>query len=190
MFDVTSYVNGVVTRTARVSSAAAQRANSEVRLANVAAKADPFPVQPHVVNEYLNDAALLVVFDEEGNPACVFDAFILASVNETDQEKSSFLFTFGDAALFGGMDRKPRIYAYSGFLVDSQKDGKCISVWKALYDRYLRATLVADESRYAQIFYRDQWREGYITGCRLAEAADRPQTAILTFNMFVIKEGS
>lgn len=143
----------------------------------------------HVVNEYHKDAALLVVFDAKGKPVCVFDHFILGSVSEQDQEKSSFLFTFGDAVIFGGMERRTRLYAYSGFLIDSKTDGFCISVWRRLYDKYLRATATADENRYARLYYRDQIRDGYITSCRLSEAADRPQTAVLSFNMFVLDEG-
>ena len=163
---------------------------SAKRIADADAKADPYPVEAHVVNEYLDDAALLVVYDDKRIPKCVFDHFILGSINEQDQEKSAFVFTFGDAVLFGGMERRTRLYAYSGFLVDSQKDGKCISAWRRLYDKYLRATAMAEENRYARLFYRDQVRDGYITACRMAESADRPHTAVFNFNMFVINEST
>lgn len=172
------------------ANAEALLAASAKRIEAADAKADPYPVESHVVNEYLDDAALLVVYDDKKVPKCVFDHFILGSINEQDQEKSAFVFTFGDAVLFGGMERRTRLYAYSGFLVDSQKDGKCISAWRRLYDKYLRATAMAEENRYARLFYRDQVRDGYITACRMAESADRPQTAVFNFNMFVINESA
>ena len=142
-----------------------------------------------VTRDYTSEFACLSIIGRDGRPLCLFDHFIMLTVNEPDQEKMSLVFDFGEATLFGGTERRPRLYSYGGALVDAEQTGKCVSEWKLLYDKYIRGTVCAELGAFARLTYRDQWRHGYITGARLSSTADRPLHTGLSFTMFVIDEG-
>lgn len=115
------------------------------------------------------------------------DHFLLGSFNESDAERMSFVFTFGDPTLFGGMGRRPRIFSYSGFLKDSLLGGKGISGWKKMYDKYLRGTKCRSFGAIADLMFRDQWRMGYIVAANMSYEESKPSIAPFSFSMFIIK---
>lgn len=100
------------------------------------------------------------------------------------------VFDFAEPAMFGGLGRRPRLYGYSGSLADTWSDGRVISLWKTLYEKFFRGTVCARLGAYTRLNYRDQWRKGYITGMRLSHPSDTPQAVPLSFTLFVIDEGS
>lgn len=181
MFDVDKFTQGTTAPIKRVVESSA---------AIIGDIAESFDAQPLVMGYDESFASLAVESIDEHKVLCLFDHFILLGVNETDQEKMSLVFNFGEPELFGGTDRRPRIYAYSGVLVDTEYSGKCISTWKVLYDKYFRGTRCAKLGAYVELRYRDQWRIGYLTGMRLSMSSDKPQSSNFSFTMFVIAEGS
>lgn len=141
-----------------------------------------------VVREYDGVPAVLSVWGPDGL-ICASDNFILASIDETDQEKMSMVFTFGDPVMFGGTERQPRLYSYSGFLVDTEKSGPGSSYWRTMYERYFRGSACAEKKAVIELLYRDQWRLGYMVGTRPSLSSDRPQLTPFSFVLFVIDEG-
>jgi hypothetical protein len=141
-----------------------------------------------VVREYDGVPATLAVWGPDGL-ICATDYFILVSIDESDQEKIAPVFTFGDPVLFGGTGRQPRIYSYSGVLVDSRTGGPGAAYWRAMYERYFRGSKCVEMKAVVELLFRDQWRRGYIVGTRPSLSADRPQVTQFSFVMFVIDEG-
>jgi hypothetical protein len=147
--------------------------------------------QQHPVEEYTEGYGLIVVREiptefSSGKILCVTDHFILTGMNESDQERFSMAYTIGDPVLRGGRGRRPRMYAYTGVLVDTEEDGSGISLWRVIYEKYLRASSTVNLKAIIEFTYRDQYRKGYITGCRLNYNANQPQRAGLMWTMFVI----
>lgn len=150
----------------------------------------PSPVieefEQHIVSEYLDTPSVLSIRKGDTILAAT-DHFILGGVNEPDQERMSFVFSFGDPVLFGGMGRRPRIYSYSGFLKDSQAGGKGISGWREMYDKYLRGTKCRASGAIADLRFRDHWRLGYIIASNMGYDSAKPQIAPFSFSMFIVK---
>lgn len=153
-----------------------------------AAESGPDEPAVSVVREYDGVPATLTVWGPDGL-ICATDYFILVSIDESDQEKIAPVFTFGDPVLFGGTERQPRIYSYSGILVDSQTGGPGAAYWRAMYERYFRGSKCAEMKAVVELLFRDQWRRGYIVGTRPSISSDRPQMTQFSFVMFIIDEG-
>ena len=147
---------------------------------------DLLATEQPIVKEYLETPSVLSIRRGRRIIAAT-DHFILGSVNESDQEKMSFVFSFGDPVLFGGMGRRPRIWTYAGFLKDSLTGGKGISGWRKMYDEYLRGTKCRRNGAIADLSFRDQWRLGYIVASNLNYEESRPRVASFSFSMFIIE---
>lgn len=162
--------------------------------------AEPTPADQgqHIVQEYDQGYALLVVkkvpseatgkpsWRNEGQILCVTDHFLLTGMNESDQERFSMAYTIGDPVLRGGLGRRPRMYAYSGILVDTEKDGAGIAIWREIYEKYLRASSCVNLTAIVELTFRDQYRKGFVTTCNMLYSANNPQRAGLSFVMFVV----
>ena len=149
----------------------------------------PMVIAPVLTREYSKDFAILSVKSHETNKIlCATDHFLLASINEPDQERTSFQLTFGDPSFYAGLGRNPRIFAYGGFLVDSLSNGPNIAHWLWMYEQHLRGTQCAKFKTLVELRTRDLMRKGYMLSCALSVDATRPRVASLSFNMFVIKE--
>lgn len=173
---------------AAVRRAAAGTVSREAAAA-VAEAAAAETARSSISRPYADNYAVLVVKEyETGKILCASDHFILASLSEPDQERSSFRLTFGDPTLFVGAGRNPRLFAYSGFLVDSLSSGPGIAQWRKMYDEYFRGTQCAKKRAAIQLLTRDFSRKGFMMSCAIAPDATRPQIASLSFNMFVIGE--
>lgn len=147
---------------------------------------NPLATEQQVTSEYLSAPSVLSI-RRRGTLLAATDNFILGSFNEADQERMSFVFTFGDPVIFGGMGRRPRIFTYAGFLKDSSKGGKGISGWKKMYDRYLRGSKCRASGAIADFRFRDQWRLGYLVAATMSYEEQRPRVAPFSFSMFIIK---
>lgn len=147
--------------------------------------------QQHVVKEYEEGYGLLVVREVgsaygSGKILAVNDHFLLAGINESDQERFSMAYTIGDPVLRGGRGRRPRMFAYTGLLVDTEKSGSGITIWRYVYEKYLRASSCTNINAVIEFTYRDQYRKGFIISCNLSYDANNPQRAGLMWSMFVI----
>jgi hypothetical protein len=147
--------------------------------------------QQEPVVEYTDGYGLLVVKEigsaySSGKILCATDQFLLTGMNESDQERFSMAYTIADPVLRGGRGRRPRMYAYTGILVDTEKDGSGIAVWRWVYENYLRASSCVNLNAVIEFTFRDQYRKGFITTCNLSYDANNPQRAALMWTMFVI----
>jgi hypothetical protein len=159
---------------------------------------NPLSGEQQVTSEYLSIPSVLSI-RRRGEILAATDNFILGSFNEPDQEKMSFVFTFGDPTLFGGMGRRPRIFTYSGFLKDSSRGGslsgedrlsrrsKGISGWRKMYERYLRGSKCRASGAIADFRFRDQWRLGYVVAASMSYEETRPRVAPFSFSIFIIE---
>lgn len=147
---------------------------------------NPLATEQQVTSEYLDRPSVLSI--RRGlTVLAATDKFILGSFNEADQERMSFVFTFGDPVIFGGMGRRPRMFTYSGFLKDSLLGGKGISTWRKMYDRYLRGSKCRESGAVADLKFRDQWRVGYIVASNMSYEETKPRVAPFSFSMFIIQ---
>ena len=147
--------------------------------------------QQHTVEEYTVGQGLLVVREVgseygAGKILCVTDHFLLTGMNESDQERFSMAYTIGDPVLRGGRGRRPRMFAYTAMLVDTEKDGSGIAIWQEIYENYLRASSCVNLNAIVELTFRDQYRKGFVTSCNLSYDANNPQRAGLMWTMFVI----
>jgi len=143
--------------------------------------------QQHTVEEYAEGYAMLVVREVNGGKIlCINDHFLLTGMNESDQERFSMAYTLGDPVLRGGRGRRPRMFAYTGILVDTLKDGSGIGIWRYVYENYLRASSCVNKDAIVELTFRDQYRKGYVTMCDLQYNANNPQRAGIMWTMFVI----
>lgn len=117
------------------------------------------------------------------------DHFLLQQVTESDEEKIGPTYTFGQGKLFCG-GRNPKMYSYGGHLVDNSVAGSAKAQWMDVYERYLRGSKCVRNNAFAELYYRDQIRRGYLLHTNLTEAAQEPNRAQFAFSMHVIAEGS
>lgn len=117
------------------------------------------------------------------------DHFLLQQVTESDEEKIGPTYTFGQVKLFCG-GRNPKMYSYGGHLVDNSLDGSAKAQWMDVYDRYLRGSKCVRNNAFAELYYRDQIRRGYLLHTNLTESSQQPNRAQFAFSMHVIAEAS
>jgi len=143
--------------------------------------------QQYIVDEYTDGYGLLAVREISTNKIlCATDHFLLAGMNESDQERFSMAYTIGDPVVRGGRGRRPRMFAYTGVLVDTEKSGSGIAIWNSVYEEYLRASSCVNLGAVIEFSFRDQFRKGFVVGCTLTYDSNNPQRAGLMWTMFVI----
>lgn len=143
--------------------------------------------EKHVTRPYDDAFAILALRNLKGDILCATDHFLLSSLVEGDQERSSFRMTFGDPSLYAGAGRNPKIYSYSGFIVDTYM-GPNLSIWRKAYEKYFRGESAVKKEAYVELTTRDMYRRGYLVSYSLGLDASNPQQYPLNFSMFVIKE--
>jgi hypothetical protein len=117
------------------------------------------------------------------------DHFLLQQVTESDEEKIGPTYTFGQVKLFCG-GRNPKMYSYGGHLVDNSLEGSAKAQWMDVYDRFLRGSKCVRNNAFAELYYRDQIRRGYLLHTNLTESSQQPNRAQFAFSMHVIAEAS
>jgi len=146
--------------------------------------------EKHVTRPYDDSFAVLSLKNLKGEILCATDHFLLSSIVEGDQERSSARMTLGDPSLYVGAGRNPKIYSYGGFLVDTETYGPMISFWRQLYEKFFRGTMCAKKNAYVELTTRDFYRRGYLTAYSLGVESSNIQLVPLNFTMFVIREAS
>lgn len=124
-----------------------------------------------------------------GDVLLATDKFLLQQVTESDEEKMGPSYTFGQVKLFCG-GRNPKMYTYGGHLVESDAGGSAKAQWMDIYDRYLRGSKCVRNNAFAELYYRDQIRRGYLLHTNLTESSQQPNRAQFAFSMHVILEAS
>lgn len=117
------------------------------------------------------------------------DRFIIQQVSEVDEERIGPRYNFGNPAVYA-LGRSARIYTYGGWLVDNIRDGSAQAQWWVAYNKYMRGSKCAQNKCFAEIYYRDKIRRGYIMHANMSEDSTAPSRAQFAFSFFVTSEAS
>jgi len=115
------------------------------------------------------------------------DRFVIQQVNEVDEERVGPRYTFGNPMIYGH-GRSARVFTYGGWLIDNIKDGSAQAQWTVAYNKYLRGSKCIQNKCFAEVYYRNKIRQGYLMHTNLTEDASQPSRAQFAFTFFVIRE--
>ena len=115
------------------------------------------------------------------------DRFVIQQVNEVDEERVGPRYTFGNPMVYGH-GRSARVFTYGGWLIDNIKDGSAQAQWTVAYNKYLRGSKCIQNKCFAEVYYRNKIRQGYLMHTNFTEDASQPSRAQFAFTFFVIRE--
>ena len=117
------------------------------------------------------------------------DRFVLQQVSEVDDERVGPRYNFGTPLVYA-TGRSARIYTYGGWLVDNIRDGSAQAQWWVAYNKYMRGSKCIQNKCFAELYYRDKIRRGYIMHTNMSEDASQPNRAQFAFSLFVTSEAT
>ncbi len=154
----------------------------------------PLKTQLYDMGDMDDSPAVLFVVDSNGLPTIATNHFMLTSVQESRQEKSQIIETFGLPSFFFFGERT-KVYHFSGTLIETsttmtkQASGK--NLWGTniidLYDRKLRGSKLAENNEEVVLTFKNYRLFGYIINLNLKHDANSPKTAGFSFSMIVRK---
>jgi hypothetical protein len=109
--------------------------------------------------------------------------FLLQAVQDARMERQQILETFGAPYVFF-FGESPRFIDVTATLIDTQ-DFNWHAEWWENYERYLRATRLAERGSTALLHYDDNIIEGYPVQASSVRSSDNPNVVQLQFKMFV-----
>lgn len=125
------------------------------------------------------------------------DDFIVDAVQESDQERVSTAYTFSVPFIeVAPNGRMPRIYTYSGILLENSREGSALSRLISSWELYLRATnFLRGAARrrlpyIATLEYRDQIRRGYPISMAYEDSSTKPNEHPFSLSMFIVHEAN
>lgn len=128
------------------------------------------------------------------------DHFLLDAITERDQERMSISYSLGrpTAQTSSASGRSARIYSHVGHLLSNAIEPSALTEWRDAWDTYVRASrLVRGHENtqravplIAEVYWRDQFRRGYLTRTVIDMNALEDSRAVVSFDMFVIQAGS
>jgi len=148
---------------------------------------DSFPATYRVIGGLDGNTDMATVYPSSSPVVIASDRFIIQQVSEVDEERLGPMYTFAQPLVYG-VGRAGRIFTYGGWLVDNLKDGSAQAQWMEMYDRWLRGSKCIQNKCFAEIYYRDKIRRGYIMHTNLTEDASQPSRAQFAFTIFVVDE--
>lgn len=128
------------------------------------------------------------------------DHFLLDAATEMRRERATVVVNFGRPVVQSSSrsGRGPRVFSYVGRFLFNDVEPHAVAEWTDAWERYLRASraLYAVERAeravplVAELRWRDRFRRGYLVRQSIDTDALNPQTAAVSFDMFVVDEGS
>jgi len=115
------------------------------------------------------------------------DRFLIQQVSEVDDERIGPRYNFGTPLVYS-VGRSARIYTYGGWLIDNIKDGSAQAQWWVAYNKYMRGSKCIQNKCFAEIYYRNKIRRGYLMHTNMSEDAAQPSRAQFAFSFFVTSE--
>jgi len=112
-----------------------------------------------------------------------YSNYIIQRIDESRQEKSQILETFGDAYIFFFGER-PRLLNVSGLLMNTADFNWRTEFWYN-YETVLRGTKLVEQNARIYLFYDDIVVEGYMLGASARDDADMPYHIPFNFSLFV-----
>jgi len=145
------------------------------------------------IGEMNDTPAILFIVNSDGLPVHVTNDFLLTSVQETRQEKTQIIETFGLPSFFFFGERT-KVYHFAGQLLETAANSASDTgkyLWTsnliALYDRHLRGSKLAENNQEAVLTFKNYKLHGYVTNLSLKHDASTPLTAGFSFSMIVRK---
>lgn len=115
------------------------------------------------------------------------DRFIIQQVSEADEERLGPRYTFSVPVVYT-IGRSSRIFTYGGWLIDNMVDGSGQAQWLNAYEKYMRGSKCIQNKCFAEVYYRDKIRRGYVMHTNMTEESTQPSRAQFAFTIFVISE--
>ena len=112
-----------------------------------------------------------------------YSNFIIQNIQESRQEKSQVLETFGDSYIFFFGER-PRILQVSGLLMNTRDFNWRTEFWYN-YENTLRGTKLVEQNARMYLSWDDIVVEGYLLQAQATDNAEMPYHIPFTFAMFV-----
>jgi len=112
-----------------------------------------------------------------------YSNFIIQRIEESRQEKSQILETFGDSYIFFFGER-PRLLNVSGLLINTTDFNWRSEFWYN-YENVLRGTRLVQENARLYLFWDDLLVEGYMLGATARDDAEMPYHIPFQFSLFV-----
>lgn len=112
-----------------------------------------------------------------------YSNYIIQRIEETRQEKSQILETFGDSYIFFFGER-PRLLSVSGVLVNTTDFNWRSEFWFN-YENVLRGTKLVEQNARVYLFWDDIIVEGYMLGASARDDAETPYHIPFSFTLFV-----
>jgi hypothetical protein len=113
----------------------------------------------------------------------IYSNFIIESIEESRQEKTQIMETFGEPYIFF-FGEKPRMLNVSGLLFNTLDFNWRSEFWEN-YDKKLRGTKLVEQNARMYLHWDDIVVEGYPIGAQAAESADMPYTIKFAFSLFI-----
>lgn len=142
-----------------------------------------------------NAPAVMFVIDRNMTTKALTNKFLLTSVQESRQEKSQIIETFGLPSFYFFGERT-KVYHFAGSLLETDAQVstsfKNRYLWASslteLYDKMLRGTKLAELNYEAVLVYKNYRLYGYPINLNLKHDANAPKTAGFSFSMIVRKQ--
>jgi len=112
-----------------------------------------------------------------------YTKFLLTGVQESHQERSQIVETFGDFYVFFYGERPP-VYTFSGTLVNS-RDINWLADFMFYYENFLRGTKAVENEARAIVTYQGRQVEGFITQTSNVTSADSQNGVQFNFSIIV-----
>jgi hypothetical protein len=110
--------------------------------------------------------------------------FFIQTIDETDTEKVHLVETFGGTTWAHMFDRKPRVWVFSGSLINSSNEN-WTSAFEYLYEHYMRGTKCAETGAQIQLTYEGKSIYGLMLGTSRQYASGSPTSVPFTFSILV-----
>jgi hypothetical protein len=110
--------------------------------------------------------------------------FFLTSAQESDLEKIHIVESFGGAVWAHMFGRKPRIWQFSGLLINS-KNENWVGEWEYLYNRFLRGTKCAELGSQLKLAYEGKVIYGYMMGTSRSFNSVSPHAVPFNFSILI-----
>lgn len=115
-----------------------------------------------------------------------YTKFILQSAQESYNERSQVVETFGDYYVFF-FGQRPVIYNFTGTLLNA-KNASWLNDWKFMYQNFLRGTKAVENNARIILTYGGRQIEGYILNTSNQSSASSEFGAQFSFQILVIDE--
>jgi len=137
---------------------------------------------------------------DESKAVSVIDVLHISGLNMPQAERFQPVATMVDDGQGFFYGRSQRVYSVSAFIVDSNLDakqgtgvdrrlnGKLLSTWKNMYERYLRMSVAVPRRYIARLSWRFSDFFGYVTSYAVALDATQPFLCQLQLSFFSVYE--